>query len=152
MFSCSLWMESNFKWNNFWHKIQLNFLQCFPDKFKVNFFFNVFQISGLQINQTKPVRWAYRFDQVTSRWICPRWLFPEDRFPVYISGLGWVLNLILLRILKKLIFFHIVRDRRLKKKIIIKINKHKKTLPNRHNSYFTKSINQGLTRSQTKVP
>ena len=52
--------------------------------------FSNLQIGGMLLEQTRPIRWAMRFDSKQLRWICPRWMFPEEYFPSYISGLGLV--------------------------------------------------------------
>ncbi len=43
------------------------------------------------LNQRSPIRWAYSFDEKHSAWIVPKWMFPEDFYPDYIAGLGYVL-------------------------------------------------------------
>jgi hypothetical protein len=40
------------------------------------------------LDQRSPIRWAYTFEEKRSAWVVPRWMFPGDKFPDYIAGLG----------------------------------------------------------------
>jgi len=49
---------------------------------------NSIWIGGKILKEKTPIRWTSRFDEKRSNWIVPKWMFPEELFPVYAAGLG----------------------------------------------------------------
>ena len=49
-------------------------------------------ISGYVYEDVKPIRRAYLNDKDQSyKWICPRWMYPQDKFPNYAAGPAYII-------------------------------------------------------------
>lgn len=61
-----------------------NFVRVFPRREHFN------QISGFLYTQSLPIRWAFSLGDENYKWICPHWMCPEDIYPPYTGGVGYV--------------------------------------------------------------
>ena len=61
-----------------------NFVRVFPRREHFN------QISGFLYTQSLPIRWAFSLGDENYKWICPHWMCPQDIYPPYTGGVGYV--------------------------------------------------------------